>query len=273
LFVWWKFWPIARDLLSESLYVPLLAMATLAVIAAGRQPSAPRAAIAGALTGTATITRSTLLLGWPAVLIAAWTAWRSTANRGRLIAILLACMISVFSLIGIRNWIVSHRFVPASTEFGVTLLGGNMPPDGLTIATSRSRLYQRLGMEESTARVIEYAITLPRAFAGNMAAKALFALGIYEPYAPGWGISPVYILVWTSAVAGFIIGRRSAPPLAMFLLPAFIALSQYLAVVLVYPKGERLILPIHTLLVPYSAIAASALIARLRGPARRESTL
>ena len=31
LFTWWKFWPIAADLLSEALYIPLLAAATMSV--------------------------------------------------------------------------------------------------------------------------------------------------------------------------------------------------------------------------------------------------
>lgn len=265
LFVWWKFWPIALDLLSESLYIPLLAAATLAAIIAAQQPSVRQAALAGLVMGVATITRSTALLGWPAVALAAWTAWRPVPARRRMLAILFGCAVAVFSLIALRNWVVAGRFVPASTEFGVTLLGGNIPPDDLTLDGSpRQALYQRWRIEESTARVIEYALTEPRAFAANMARKAVFALGFYEPYAEGWGTSPVYILVWTSALAGLIAGRPPGAPLWVYALPAAIALSQYVAVVLVYPKGERLILPIHTLLVPYSAIAATALIDRLR---------
>lgn len=265
LFVWWKFQPIARDLLSESLYIPLLAAATLGALAAAQRPAVRRAAVAGVLMGAATITRSTALLGWPAVLLAVWSAWRPIAARRRLIATLFGCAVVVFSLIGVRNWIVAARFVPASTEFGVTLLGGNIPPDSVTIDRSpRLVLYQRLGLEEPTARVIEFGFTAPAAFAANMGRKALFALGIYEPYADGWGMSPVYILVWTSAIAGLVVGRHPSVPPAVFVLPAAIALSQYVAVVVVYPKGERLILPIHTLLVPYSAMAAAAVVGRLR---------
>lgn len=265
LFVWWKFWPIAEDLLSESLYIPLLAAATLAAIIAAQRPSGRRSALAGLVLGLATITRTTALLGWPAVAIAMLSSWRTHPARRRLLVTMLGCAIAVFSLITIRNWIVSARFVPASTEFGVTLLGGNIPPDDVTIDRSpRRALYQRFGTEEATARVIEYAITLPLDFADNMGRKALFALGFYEPYAAGWGMSPVYILVWTSAVAGVVVGRSPGVPFGLFMLPAAIAISQYLAVVIVYPKGERLILPFHTLLVPYSAIAASTILGRVR---------
>jgi hypothetical protein len=274
LFVWWKFQPIALDLLSEALYIPLLAAATLTAIAAAQQPTVRRATVAGVLLGAATITRSTALLGWPAVLLAVWSAWRPVAAHRRLIAALFACAIAVFSLISVRNWIVAARFVPASTEFGVTLLGGNIPPDEVTFESSpRFALYQRLAIAEPTARVIEFAITAPGAFAANIGRKALFALGFYEPYAEGWGTSPVYVMVWTTAIAGLLLGRHPDTPFWVFVLPALIALSQYVAVVLVYPKGERLILPIHTLLVPYSAMAAATLLDRVRRPARAQVTL
>ncbi len=268
-FVWWKFFPIASDLLSESLYIPLLAAATLATIAAAQQPATASAMRAGLLTGVATITRTTALLAWPAMLLAGLSGWQVRRDRRRLIAIMLGAAIVVFSLIAVRNWLVSRQVSLTSTEFGVTLLGGNIPPEGLTIDGSpRFELYRRLALNESTARVIEYAITHPLAFSDNMARKALFALGIYEPYAPGWGLSPVYIMVWTSALAGMAVGRMPGAPPGIFLLPALVALSQYAAVVLVYPKGERLILPIHTLLVPYSAMAVTALVTRLRGSSR-----
>jgi hypothetical protein len=39
------------------------------------------------------------------------------------------------------------------------------------------------------------------------------------------------------------------------LMPAMIALTQFIAIVIVYPKGERLIVPVHIMLVPYCASA------------------
>ena len=81
-------------------------------------------------------------------------------------------------------------------------------------------------------------------------------LGFFEPYAPGWGYSPVYIAVWVLAIAGLTYSLRSADsPAIPLLLPALVAVTQLVALAVVYPKGERLILPVHTLLVPYSAIA------------------
>ena len=129
-----------------------------------------------------------------------------------------------------------------------------------------------MGIGGHTAQTIEYAIVAPGSFAANLGRKALFALGFYEPYAPGWGYSPVYIAVWLSAIAG-LSDRASLPassPRVPLLLPLAIALTQFVAVVLVYPKGERLILPIYILLVPYAAIACDSII-RLRRRRRPHS--
>jgi hypothetical protein len=52
------------------------------------------------------------------------------------------------------------------------------------------------------------------------------------------------------------------------LVPLILAATQFVAVVVIYPKGERLILPIHIVLVPYAAITAHQLVARLVEHAR-----
>jgi hypothetical protein len=96
----------------------------------------------------------------------------------------------------------------------------------------------------------------------------LFALGFYEAYAEGWGYSPVYIATWVSAAFGAALLWRSEQRHVAMLIPLLIALTQYIAVVIVYPKGERLILPVHTLLIPYAAAAAHALWIRAAGRAR-----
>jgi len=263
-FVWWKMAPISRDLLNESIYVPLLVSWTAALVGLSLNPSAGRAATTGVLGGLAAMARSTSLLSWPIVWPALFTTFRGKA-RARLLATLVACSLGLFSTIAVRNWVVSHRFVPVSTEFGVTLLGGNIPPDGLAInIAARQRFYDGLGIDAYTAQTIEYAISAPGSFAANLGRKALFALGFYEPYAPGWGYSPVYIVVWVSAAFGIAIALRSSlVPRIILLLPLAIALTQYLAVVIVYPKGERLILPIHVLLLPYAIIAGEWLSHRL----------
>jgi hypothetical protein len=261
LFVWWKLAPISADLLNESLYVPLLAWWVALLVRTSARPSMGGAAAAGIAGGFAAITRSTAILSWPLVWAAcAWT-WRRRHGWVGIAGAMVIGSLAVFSLVSVRNWLVANTFAPTSTELGITLLGGNEPPPQVTIdLAARRATYDRFGISDNTARVIEYAIVAPEEFARGLGRKALFALGFYEPYAPGWGRSPVYIAVWTSAIAGLVIALRRAhvPPLAAAL-PALVALTQYVAVVVVYPKGERLILPVHTLLVPYAALALAAL--------------
>ena len=254
-FMWWKFRFIALQPLNESLYVPLLVATAASLIRLCRTPSTRAAVASGVLSGLTTITRSTALLAWIVVWPLCWLAAKGAPRRGSAVSVLVALTLAIFSLITIRNWIVARVFAPTSTELGITLLGGNeVPPDLQIDLAVRSRIYQRFGIDDPTATVIEYAINAPGRFAQNLGRKALFALGFYEPYAPGWGYSPVYIGVWTTAVVGVIVMMRSGQPVIVVLLPALIALTQFIAVVIVYPKGERLIVPIHTLLVPYSAV-------------------
>jgi hypothetical protein len=256
LFMAWKFWPVAAQLLNESLYVPLLAASTLSMIRLCRDPRPGTAIWSGVLSGLATITRSTALLAWVIVWPLCWLAMRPAPTRRRLLTATIAIFFAIFSLIAIRNWIVARVFAPTSTELGITLLGGNEIPPGLAIDLApRAAFYQRWRITDPTAMVIEYILTAPGLFAQNLGRKALFALGFYEPYAPGWGYSPVYIAVWTSALAGIVITWRRHQRQLWVLLPALIAVTQFVAVVMVYPKGERLIVPIHTLLVPYAAAA------------------
>ena len=261
LFVWWKLAPISADLLNESLYVPLLVAWVGLLVRTSASPSTGGAAATGIVGGFAAITRSTAILSWPLVWVAcAWT-WRRRRGWAGIASAMVIGSLAVFSLVSVRNWIVARTFAPTSSELGITLLGGNEPPPHVTIDLSpRRATYDRFGFSNNTARVIEFAIVAPGEFARGLGRKALFALGFYEPYAPGWGRSPVYIAVWTSAIAGLLIALRRAhvPPLAAAL-PALVALTQYVAVVIVYPKGERLILPVHTLLVPYAALALAAL--------------
>jgi hypothetical protein len=270
LFIAWKFWPIAAQPLNESLYVPLLAATAASLIHFCRQPEQRRALTSGLLSGLTTITRSTALLSWVVVWPACWLATKGMPRRHTAIAILAASTLAVFSLISVRNWIVAGVFAPSSTELGVTLLGGNEVPPGVTIdLAARAPLYNTFGISDLTATVIEYAITAPGLFAGNLGRKALFALGFYEPYAPGWGYSPVYIAVWTTAIAGLVLLRKAPVPCVI---PALIAATQFVAVVIVYPKGERLIVPIYAMLVPYSAVTAWHVAQTAAARMRRRST-
>jgi hypothetical protein len=182
-----------------------------------------------------------------------------------LVIALLASSCAVMSVIAIRNWVVVQRLILMPGELPVTLFGGNEPPPNVVIDEERHRaLYDRFGLHPFTRQVIEYAWTAPGPFLANLRNKALFALGYFDLYAPGWGYSAGLLALSLAAAVGLVVTvRGSAMPLSVALLPALIALTQYVAVVIVYPKGMRLILPFHALMVPYAAVAADALLRRL----------
>ena len=257
-FMAWKFGGISAQPLNESLYLPLLAGSMAALIRFCDEPRAGRAVWAGMLCGLTAITRSTALLAWVLSSPLLWLALRGRPARARMLTILAMSFAVVFSVIAIRNAIVAHVFAPTPTELGITLLGGNEPPAGFAIDAGRAtRYYQRLRLSEPTVTVIDYAISEPRLFAINLFNKVLFVLGFYERYAPGWGYSPVYIATWISAIAGaWLAIRHRRGSMWPLLIPAIVALTQFIAIVVIYPKGERLVVPVHFALIPYSAAAA-----------------
>jgi hypothetical protein len=256
-FMWWKFSTISAQPLNESLFVPLIVATVAATIRLCDDPRLRHGLWTGIIAGVAAITRSTAVPAWLLTLPMAWLTLRGHRSRTRLMAITLASFIAVFSLITIRNWIVAGVFAPTPTEMGITLRGGNEPPAGLIVKPDRAAAYARLGMNEHTAVVVEYAIQRPLAFAANIGRKLLFVLGFYEPYAPGWGYSPVYIATWLSAIAGLLLSiRYRRGEIWPLLIPAIVSIVQFAAIVVIYPKGERLMVPCYVVLIPYSAAAA-----------------
>jgi hypothetical protein len=264
IFAYSKVGPISAKLLNESLFVPLLAVWTAMLLRVALKPSLGRGIRTGLLGGVTTLTRTTALLALAAVIPALWQTWRGLAGRLRLVSTIVGCILIVVSLIAIRNAIVVHAFVPLPGEFAVTLKGGNEPPPDVRIdLTTRAAFYDALGVHEFTRIVIEYAIAAPASFAANMGAKALFALGYYEPYAPGFGLSLVFLIVSVAGFFGMVqVLRRGEVPVSVAVVPAFIAFSQFAAVVIVYPKGERLILPFQAIFAAYAAVAIDRLIRR-----------
>jgi len=219
-------------------------------------PGVRRASWTGIVGGLAAITRSTAIPPWILSLFMVRLSLRGRSGRDRIIALALASFVAIFSLITIRNWIVARVFAPAPTEMAITLRGGNEPPPGLEMNRDRAPIYQRLGLSDHTAIVAEYAIQQPGAFAANLGRKFIFVLGFYEPYAPGWGYSPVYIATWLSAIAGlWLVIRNRQGAVWPLMIPAVFAPIQFVAIVVIYPKGERLVVPVHVVLIPYSAAA------------------
>lgn len=259
--------PVSAKLLNESLFVPLLVAWTAATMSVSMSPTILAAIGTGLLGGVVALTRSTTLLAWAVALPICWWSWKAVPRRGLLIATLLVCSCAVMSLIAARNWIVVHELILMPGELPVTLYGGNEPPPGTVLDVERHRaLHDQLGLHPFTRQVIEYALTAPAQFLRNLMRKALFALGYFDLYAPGWGYSIGLLMISVASLAGVALTvRHPASPLWIALLPALIALTQYVAVVMVYPKGMRLILPFHALMVPYAAVTANVWWRRVRG--------
>jgi len=248
-------------LLAEVFYTPLLVAWTLMLIRIARDgASRSRVVAAGVIGGIATLTRSTLVLGWPFALFLLWSSLR--VRRTRVVAGLLVVMIAVVGMATLRNWIVSHTFVLTASSFSINLFFGNQPTSALAPPTAeRVLLYDRFGLDAYLISVIEYALQAPYDFFRYLGLKAAYGVGFFEWIAiPGLpGTSWLYVAMWVLALAGVFRFLRRRPPDASpaVWLPATGALFHYIPVVAIMPwvYGDIKILPLYPLLIPYAAFA------------------
>src|SRR5206468_4045338 len=125
----------------------------------------------------------------------------------------------------------------------------------------REAAYARLGIVGQTRAVSEYAVQAPGLFLRNLGGKALFAVGLFgQSGIPGQrGTSWWYVGMWCAALAGVIriLASPRAASWALKAIPGAAAVSHFLSVVLIFPYGygDRLILPLYPLLIPYAAFA------------------
>ena len=85
----------------------------------------------------------------------------------------------------------------------------------------------------------------------------MFALGYFELHgqAGATGSVPRSVRTWRERTDACASSEELAPVVA--LLPFLIALAQFIAVVIIYPKHDRLISQFHMPWVPYTAIAGA----------------
>jgi hypothetical protein len=274
--VYEKFAPWSAILLSETLFVPLVCLWMYTLVRFAESPTRGRAITAGSVGGLATLTRSSLLLGWAAVIPA--LAFGLGCRRQRLgrLALLVATMIAITSTATIRNWIVARQFVAIASEGAVVLFVGNSPPP-LTIPPSHKAQYERLGVDPMVQAVAEYARQQPRNFARGLWRKAQYTLGWFDAIRPGAGTSVFYIATWMMALAGVALLPWAAPKgsLCIAVIPLLVAASHFAVVVLFQPHvyGERLLMPLYMLLVPYAALPIAALARIAMGFGRERAAL
>lgn len=265
--VYAKFASLAGVLLSEALFVPLVCAWAFALVrlAHTAEPSRRQVIATGIAGGVATLTRSTLLLGWIAVLPALAAALWRTRRRWSTLALVASAMCLVVSLATMRNWIVAREFVPINNSGSLNLSIGNQPTFKLApTPPGRMATYTRLRLDANTQDVAEYACQAPGMFLDGIRRKALFTLGWFESLVPGAGRSDLYIGEWAAAVVsvGLLLAGLvpSAVSLTVAALPLLLALSYFAAVVIIFPNGygDRFIFPFYALLVPYVAMALAA---------------
>jgi hypothetical protein len=256
----YAFW--APILLTENLFVPLVCwwVYTLVRLVSG-PPSKGRAFVAGVVGGLAALTRSSLLLGWIAVIPALAIAIGRGRRRVVLLTILVSTMVAVGSLATLRNWVVAGRVVAISSEGPVVLFLGNSTPS-LEMPPAHQVQYERLHLDSRLQAVAEYVRQQPRAFAHGLWRKALYTLGWFDQVVPGSGTSIFYIATWLSALIGVVLLLRTQPRerLALASVPLLVAASHFAAVVVFQPHvyGDRLIMPLYVLLVPYVGVTLIA---------------
>ncbi|MSO55915.1 MAG: hypothetical protein EXQ55_03195 [Acidobacteria bacterium] len=244
--------PLAGFLLSENLFIPLLAGWVLLMIkmaspvTADSESTTAGAGIAG---GVATLTRSTLLAGWVFALpILVW-ARRRTGKGGGAVAMMLAVMVASVALATALNWIAARVFVPVASSFSIDFFQGNLPPKGVDLGPR----------QEYAGQVLQFAWHMPSAFLQNLARKVLYSLGFFSVLVPNAGTAPGLIATWWAALIGFGVllwGRvpegLRGPARAV---PAMLSLSHFAAVTIIFPQSTRFtILPLYILLLPYAAL-------------------
>jgi hypothetical protein len=145
-----------------------------------------------------------------------------------------------------------------------------MPP-------SHKAQYERLGLDPMVQAVAEYARQQPRNFARGLWRKAQYAMGWFDAMRPGAGTSVFYIATWIVTLAGVALLPWMAPrrSLCVAVIPLLVAASHFAVVVLFQPHvyGDRLLMPLYMLLVPYAALPVVALARIAMGFGRERAAL
>ena len=117
-------------MMSESVFVALVAAFLLAWVYAWRSGRARDAALAGALGGAAALVRGVILpFGGVLALVALWRR-REQPGWAKLVVVCGLCWAAVIAPWTARNWLAYHRFVPISVQGGWNFYEGlTVDPD------------------------------------------------------------------------------------------------------------------------------------------------
>jgi hypothetical protein len=275
-FLYTEIGPWTSVFLSELLFIPLF-VAWIALLVTTTDGAASARLMGTALVGgLATLTRTALLLAWPPILLAWVPAVRT--RRVRALTLLVVAMAVPVALMSARNSFLARGAAAPASSLGAVLYLGNEPPATLSPPpATRASLYDRFQLDSQTRLVIESALQQPRPFVDHLKNKALYTLGFFD-----WsGITPGYsagllawpgmrrlpptswacVALWSAALVGLlrVLATRRSEVGALLFVPIVAAAMHFAIVVIFLPHiyGNRLILPLYPLLVPYAAAAVT----------------
>lgn len=199
----------------ESLAVLPILIAVYLIIEAMKRPRLILAIAAGAMVGLSCWLRANGLLLAPFLALVILLVFER-GKRLRFSMALVAAMIVVISPIGLRNWIVFHKFIPLSLGAGITLVQGiadydterrfGMPADDRETSIKDAEWFGRPdytqgiwspdGIERDRYRFrrgLEVIRSNPFWFAGVMLRRASFMLKYNKPDKTAWPFDTVLV--------------------------------------------------------------------------------
>ncbi len=278
------YWPLAMaatHILTETLFIFLLAGAAYSFMLFQRRGRLSLAILSGFLLGLSCLTRAvTLYMAFLAavlILLAAWKRKKRSLVLAALLFILSFCL--VMTPWTVRNWNVFKAFAPGGTNSGMVLYTGNFPPGGRGFGMNLRARDLQAGKEyilelpeiERDRALRELALQKmrenPVEVARIVALKALFfwAPADWEILGHGEGVlNPwfVWLMLFVFIWAVWSDRRKE------YLVPVFITVYFYLISLATY-GSPRLRLPVEPFLMILAAEGWCKLDETLLGNTRR----
>ena len=265
------------DIVTETVYIFLLALAVAMLFAAGEAAHGPwRWPVAGALMGLATLTRSALLAFLPFAALWVLIVRRQKARAVGEAALLALGFLAAMAPWWVRNAAVHASFVPATTEGGLTFWVTNWEQadgGGHVDHTSQRGKFDRLSEVEIDRKFYRLGWAYVRGHPGHFLRLAATkfvrfwrlwphasepSVGVAAALVAGLTFAPVLLL----AIWGALLSRRQWRPLLLL----YLLIGYYTALHMVFMAITRYRLPLEPFLIILAAHGLVSLCER-GGPA------
>ncbi|HRU05657.1 MAG TPA: glycosyltransferase family 39 protein [Candidatus Brocadiia bacterium] len=269
-------------ILSESLFIPLLVLAVLALAPAWestlnpeRRPAWGMALAAGALLGLAVLVRSSLLL-FPVCLVPLWVLAARLRRRAMGLACVAVAALAVVQVPWVwRNAAVFGRFIPATLQVGESLLEACGPgADGAPRIDRMAQTYtsemNALSEIDRNQRFRDEALRWMRQNPGEVARLAFIKLGRFWNLAPNaseyrsrWIVAASMawsFAIYIAALAGLAAAWRKWRWLALLLAPVL----YYSGLHMIFVGSVRYRAPVMPFVMVLAAWGAAQVFCRAR---------